>query len=61
MGMNGPVDMRVDILRAEIARHISNPTDQDYCLDLLQAGFAGYMDAIKKQQGPHKWKSAAYI
>jgi hypothetical protein len=53
MGMNGPVDMRIDIARSEISRHITDPTEQDYCLDLLQAGFASYLNAIK-QQGSHK-------
>jgi hypothetical protein len=51
MGMGGPVDMRVDIFRSEIARHITNPDDQEYCMDLLQAGMGSYIEAIRKQQG----------
>jgi len=48
MGMNGPVDMRIDIARNEIARHIQESDDQDYCLDLIQAGVAGYLETIKE-------------
>ena len=50
MGPTYPVDIRMDIARAEIARVIKGPDDQDYCLDLITVGFSAYIKKIKELQ-----------
>jgi hypothetical protein len=48
MGPSLPVGLRIDIARSEIARVIQ-PEDQDYCLELLQAAFASYLEAVRNK------------
>ena len=47
VGTGYPIDLRLDVVRSEIARELSEKDDQDYCLDLITAGFAEYMQRLR--------------
>lgn len=51
MGMSGPIDIRIDILRMEIAREIKNHEDQQYCFDMIYAVYRNYLMKFYRKEG----------
>lgn len=49
IGQSLPLDLKIDVLRAEIAREIPGRADQDYCFDLILAGHKKYLDVIRER------------
>ena len=45
-----PLDMRLDIVRSEVARYLHDTDSQDYCLDLITHGFNRYLQTIRDKQ-----------
>ena len=47
MGFNGPVDMKIDVARAEIARMVTNPEEQDLCLYLVRQAYRDCLERMR--------------
>jgi hypothetical protein len=48
IGQSLPLDLKVDVVRAEIAREIESE-DRDYCFDLIMAAWQEYAKVIRER------------